>query len=149
MTLRLEVVSQGFSVLIGLGRDVIHITLDNHHHASSSYLPPPPPRWSPGRSQRGPSSPPISYTGLQTQYFMYKYANMITIDFMQHGDHKLDLPTSDSLGLVWQGLALLCRCCPILFFILIITTCLSYANLILSDPHYDHHYSYAGNISSR
>ena len=68
---------------------------------------------------------------------------------MQHGDHKLDLPTSDSLGLVWQGLALLCRCCPILFFILIITTCLSYANLILSDPHYDHHYSYAGNISSR
>ena len=65
MTLRLEVVSQVFRVTIGHGGDVIHINLDNRH-ASSSSLPPPPPRWSPGQSQRGPSSPPISSTGLQT-----------------------------------------------------------------------------------
>ena len=44
--------------------------------------------------------------------------------YLQHGDYKLDLSTCDSLGLVWQGLALLCRCCPIFVFILIIITCL-------------------------
>ena len=71
MTLRLEVVSQVFRVTIGHGGDVIHITLDNRH-ASSSSLPPPPPLWSPGQSQRGLSSPPISYTGLQTYtYTLY------------------------------------------------------------------------------
>ena len=73
MTLRLEVVYQVFRVTIGHGGDVIHITLDNHH-ASSSSLPPPPPRWSPGRSQKGLSSPPISSTGLQTYtYICHRY----------------------------------------------------------------------------
>ena len=72
MTLRLEVVSQVFRVTIGHGGDVIHINLDNRH-ASSSSLPPPPPRWSPGRSQRGPNSPPTSSTGLQTYTYIYIY----------------------------------------------------------------------------